>query len=85
MKRSTGSNLDVAQATANLGAALLASHDLSFEKAWTDANDYILISAWEFALNDESQQWSGKSTATADDEASIEHENCPTENNCEEN
>lgn len=52
-------------------AILHASHELSFETARTDANDYMQIWAWEGTLYEKIQPWSGKVAAAADDEVNI--------------
>lgn len=51
----------------------------------SDAHDYVLILAWETALNDNNYTCSTDGAAAADHEANIEHESRFTEMHREEN
>lgn len=44
-----------------------------FEITRNDAHEYVPISAWKAALNDESKPWPGKAGAAGNDEALVEH------------
>lgn len=55
-------------------AALYVSKEPSFRTAWNGAQDDVLISAWESALANKSEPWSGGVSPAAKDEAHVQHE-----------
>lgn len=65
--------------------AFCTSHDPFFETARNDHHDYVPISAWEPAQNDESELSSGKAAVAAKEDAPSGFKRCLIESCCNEN
>lgn len=74
MNCSTCLYLKVVRPMTNLESALHASGDSSFETEMNDAQDEVMISNLEMALDNEIEPWSSYGAATASKEAPVEHE-----------
>lgn len=84
LNRSTHSHPDVVPPWRTLKPhyALHPSQDLLFESTGNDTLDYIPLSAWKVALNDEMKPWCREARAAGNDDPSVTHESLYIESCC---